>query len=164
MKQPGPENDYQKDHADLLRSSYKRWTGKDLIPPDFNSEEGARVLFESSFALLSHNADAEEPMLNYANKAGLYAFQLTWEELQEMPSRMTAEPDVQDERASLMQRVTETGCIDDYSGIRITKAGKRFHIEQATVWNLVDNEGTYHGQAAVFSDWTPLDPKTEDPA
>jgi hypothetical protein len=73
-----------------------------------------------------------------------------------MPSRLTAEDKIREERAALMKRVTEYGYIDDYSGVRISKSGKRFLIEQATVWNLMDSEGVYHGQAALFSDWIPL--------
>ena len=32
----------------------------------------------------------------------------------------------------------------------------RFRIERATVWNVVDAGGVYRGQAATFSEWTPV--------
>ena len=57
------------------------------------------------------------------------------------------------ERARLLQQVTEHGFINDYSGVRISKTGKRFVIEQATVWNLIGTAGTICGQAATFSRW-----------
>ena len=59
------------------------------------------------------------------------------------------------ERAALLSRVSRDNYIDDYSGVRITKTGKRFRIDQATVWNVVDSDtGDYLGQAAVFSYWS----------
>ena len=47
--------------------------------------------------------------------------------------------------------------MDDYSGIRISKTGRRFRIEQAIVWNLTDGVGNQLGQAATFDRWTPLE-------
>ena len=74
-----------------------------------------------------------------------------------MPSRLSAEPDLRSERAALMARVTRDGFIDDYSGVRVSATGRRFRIQKATVWNLDDDAGTRHGQAAAFSDWAFLD-------
>ena len=69
------------------------------------------------------------------------------------PSRLTAEAPNREERARLLAAVTKHGFIDDYSGIRISKTGRRFRIAQATVWNLLDEKGNYAGQAAMFSRW-----------
>ena len=71
-----------------------------------------------------------------------------------MPSRLSAEPVHQSARERLLATVAQQGYMDDYSGIRIAKSGRRFAIEQATVWNLLDNDGAYYGQAATFSRWT----------
>jgi hypothetical protein len=62
-----------------------------------------------------------------------------------------------DERARLLERTLRDGYVDDYAGIRISSTGKRFRIEQAIVWNLVDAAGIRHGQAATFDHWTPLE-------
>ena len=70
------------------------------------------------------------------------------------PSRKSAEPINREERQRLLDRVTSHGYIDDYSGIRISSSGKRFLIENAIVWDLVDHLGGYHGQAAVFDKWS----------
>jgi hypothetical protein len=69
------------------------------------------------------------------------------------PSRLTAEAPNREERARLLEVVTKRGFIDDYSGVRISKSGRRFKISRATVWNLVSENGEPHGQAATFSDW-----------
>lgn len=152
MESPSDQNAFQSPHADLLRSSFKHWTGKDLIEEPLDSITGAKFLFEAPFALLSHHHPISDPILNYGNKVVLSLFELSWDELVQMPSRLTAEPHEREERAELMKRVSENGYIDDYSGIRVSKSGKRFLIEQATVWNLIDSQGTYQGQAAIFSD------------
>ena len=38
-------------------------------------------------------------------------------------------------------------------GVRISAGGRRFRIDRAVVWNLVDDEGAYRGQAASFAVW-----------
>jgi hypothetical protein len=58
-----------------------------------------------------------------------------------------------DERARLLERTTRDGFVDDYQGIRISSTGRRFQIDQAIVWNLVDARGERVGQAATFSEW-----------
>ncbi len=78
---------------------------------------------------------------------------MSWDELTRTPSRLTAEAPNREERARLLAAVTAHGFIDDYSGIRISKTGRRFRIAQATVWNLLDEHGIYAGQAAMFSRW-----------
>ena len=78
---------------------------------------------------------------------------MSWDEFTRTPSRLTAEAPNREERARLLNAVTTLGFIDDYSGIRISKTGRRFRIEQATVWNLLDERENYVGQAAMFSRW-----------
>lgn len=68
-----------------------------------------------------------------------------------MPSRLSAEAPLREERAALLQRVSRHGFIDDYAGIRISARATRFRIENAVVWNLIDAEGAVHGQAAMFA-------------
>jgi len=119
-------------------------------------EEQARRLFYAPFVLLSHNT-APDPILNYANRAALTLFELTWEELVNLPSRKTAEPSEQEERERLLAMVSRQGYIDDYRGVRVAKSGRRFFIHQATVWNLLDDNGIFYGQAAMFRHWKFLD-------
>jgi len=80
-----------------------------------------------------------------------------------MPSRWTAEAPNRAERAQLLAEVTARGFIDDYSGMRIAQTGQRFLIEQATVWNLMDDEGQPCGQAATFREWRSLAAVTPAP-
>jgi hypothetical protein len=70
-----------------------------------------------------------------------------------MPSRLSAEPVNQQQREALLHQVKSQGFIDHYSGVRISKTGRRFRIDNAVVWNIFDQDGRYQGQAACFSDW-----------
>ncbi len=152
---PAAANAYLADHVQLLRNSLRTLTGRDLLEQDCPPAEAARQIFHAPFILLSHNA-AEEPLLTYGNRTGLALFELTWEELVVMPSRCTAEAVEREERIRLLAQVKANGFIDDYTGVRVSKHGQRFRIEQAVVWNLTDEKGLFCGQGAMFSNWTLL--------
>jgi hypothetical protein len=153
--EPQKANNYIAAHVALLLSSLRRWTGRTLVDSALPAEEQARRIFEAPFVLLSHDA-APDPILNYANRTGLQLFELAWNELVAMPSRLTAEAPERAERARLLAEVSARGFIDNYSGVRVARSGRRFRIERATVWNVVDETGRYIGQAAMFSDWRNL--------
>lgn len=136
----------------LIVRSLRHWTGRDLLPGLFNPLGLARNVFEAPFVLVSHGTEAD-PVLNYGNHVALLLWEMSWEELTRTPSRLTAEAPNREERVRLLEAVMRNGFIDDYSGIRISKTGRRFRIAQATVWNLLDERGNYAGQAATFSRW-----------
>lgn len=150
--EPAEENAFLAPHAALLLESLKRWTGKELFPEEQTDVQQARALFYAPFAVVSHNT-APDPIFNYANRTALSLFELTWEEFTALPSRLSAEPLHRDERARLMDAVRRNGYIDNYGGVRISKNGKRFRIENALVWNLMDAQETLQGQAALFAHW-----------
>ena len=143
--EPAPENAYWPAHAALLLHSYQHWTGRALLVDDTT----AHALYHAPFAVLSHDA-APDPCFTYANLVAQAAFEMLWSEIIGLPSRHSAEPPAQTERAHLLERVATQGYISDYSGVRITRSGKRFLIQQATVWNLQDPQGKRLGQAACF--------------
>lgn len=144
------------DHTQLMLDSFRRWLGRELIPRDGNPDDQAKSLWLAPFVVVSHNTEAD-PILNYANLTALTLWETDADTLLKMPSRLTAEPVHRDERARMMARTREQGFVDDYAGIRITATGKRFRIEQAIVWNLVDATGTLRGQAATFDHWDMLE-------
>lgn len=154
MQFPCSENNFQLEHAALLRSSFARLLSQELLlgcamlPP----QEFARNLFESPVVVLSHGLQ-DDPIFNYGNQAALDLFEMDWATLTQLPSRKSAQPINRDERARLLDAVTSKGFIDDYSGVRISSSGRRFLIPKAIVWNLVDEADKLQGQAATFSDW-----------
>jgi hypothetical protein len=146
------KTDFAIAHTACLARSLKHWTGRDLLPDDGSPDKLAQKVFESPFVLVSHGTESD-PILNYGNAAALALWEMSWEELTRTPSRLTAEAPNREERARLLAAVTQRGFIDDYSGVRISKTGRRFRIAQATVWNLVTEDGRPCGQAAMFARW-----------
>jgi len=153
---PSAANDFLSAHAERLLDSWHYWTGGHLIDPALVKIERARRLFHAPFAVLSHDT-APDPILNYANETALALFELNWDQLVRTPSRLTAEPMHREARAALLAQVSSRGYIDDYRGVRVSRTGRRFLIERATVWNLIDESGTPGGQAAAFRTWRFLD-------
>jgi hypothetical protein len=139
-------------HTECLLRSYKHFTGRELLDSKMTGPELARALYEAPFVLVSHGTEAD-PVLNYGNATALGLWEMSWEELTRTPSRFTAEAPNREERARLLAEVSEHGFIDNYSGVRISKNGRRFRITQATVWNLRDGAGAPCGQAATFAGW-----------
>lgn len=139
-------------HAATLARSFRHWLGRDLLPPGTDPCSFARDVFEAPFVLVSHGTQTD-PVLNYGNRAALALWEMSWEELTRTPSRFTAEPVAREERARLLAEVTQHGHIANYSGVRISKSGRRFCIAQAVVWNLLDERGEPYGQAACFDRW-----------
>ena len=132
--------------------SLKHFTGRELLPGELSAAGLAKKVFHAPFVLVSHGTEAD-PVLNYGNATALALWEMSWEELTRTPSRLTAEAPNREERARLLATVAQHGFIADYSGIRISKNGRRFRIAQATVWNLLTPEGRPCGQAAQFSHW-----------
>ena len=139
-------------HTECLARSFKHWTGRELLPDAIRERELAEQLFAAPFVVVSHGTEPD-PVLNYGNQAALTLWEMTWAELTSIPSRLTAEAPNREERARLLATVTSNGFIDDYSGVRISKSGRRFRIRNAIVWNLLSKTGQPCGQAATFDHW-----------
>ncbi len=143
-------------HTQRVLDSYQKWTEKSLLssiaPQPRSSIASAQHLFYAPFVVVTSNA-ASDPTLNYANQAGLDLWEMSWEVLTQTPGRNTAEPIYHEKRKQFLDEVQKSGFIDNYSGIRISRTGKRFKIEKATVWNLLSESGHYLGQAATFNHW-----------
>jgi hypothetical protein len=142
--------------VERLRRAFHALTGRDLIDAALSPEAAAEALFHAPFVVLSHDT-APDPLLTYGNAKALELFELSWAELTRLPSRYTAEAPNRAERARLLAQVAAQGFIDDYSGVRISRTGRRFLIEWATVWNLTDDAGRRCGQAAMFREWRYLE-------
>lgn len=139
-------------HTALTLRSYRYWTGRELLDPVGDANQTALSLYQASFAVLSHD-NAADPRFTYANLAAQQLFELPWADFIGMPSRLSAEPVAQAEREHLLAWVSAHGFMDDYTGVRITRSGKRFRVQRATVWNLLDDSLSVCGQAACLRDW-----------
>ncbi|HVU27110.1 MAG TPA: MEKHLA domain-containing protein [Verrucomicrobiae bacterium] len=139
-------------HTQMLARSFRKWTGRDLLPGLFNPAGLARNVFEAPFVLVSHGTETD-PVLNYGNRAALKLWEMSWDEFTRTPSRLTAEVPERAERARFLETVARDGFIENYSGVRISQSGKRFRIRNAIVWNLLSTDNQLCGQAAMFERW-----------
>lgn len=134
----------------LLASSYARLLGKALAPDHLSEAEAATWLYEDApYAILAHNT-APDPVFIYGNKAAQRRFEYDWDEITRLPSRLSAEAPNREERQRFLERVRTFGFESGYQGVRITRSGRRFMIEEATLWQLEDEHGTVHGQAVII--------------
>ncbi|MBU9345257.1 MEKHLA domain-containing protein [Burkholderia multivorans] len=142
----------------LLADSYRRLLNRPLVPDGLNAADGAAWLYDAApFGILAHDTSAD-PVFVYGNKRAQAIFEYGWDELTALPSRLSAEPMERRERQSFLEKVARDGFVSDYRGVRVTKSGKRFWIERATVWQLVDAGGVVRGQAAMIPQVRTIDP------
>jgi len=142
-------------HTQIMLDSFQHFVGHELITRSGQPVEDARIVFDAPFVVVSHGIQ-DDPILNYGNRTALSLWEMDVPIFTSTPSRLTAESLHRDERAALMSRAARDGFVDDYRGIRISRSGQRFLIEQAIIWNLINAQGEPMGQAATFSQWKPL--------
>ena len=137
-----------------LLVSYRTATGRELVS-GATLRERVEQLFHAPLVALSHDAEAE-PNYNFGNALALRLFEMDWEELTTMPSKRCAEPSHREERLAFLAQVEQRGFAEGYSGVRISKGGRRFRIEGVACWNIFDHDGRRMGQAACCPRWTYL--------
>ncbi len=136
-------------HVALLCSSYTHWTGLHLIPPAISAEDAVSELMAGPYAVVSHDT-AADPIFNYANYCALELFEMDSASFTRLPSRLSAEAVNQEKRGKALDEVAKHGFVQGYSGVRIASSGRKFLIRDTTIWNLVDAQGVFHGQAALI--------------
>jgi hypothetical protein len=159
-------------HSLTLIDSFKRATGRTLLPPGLSISDAPRALFEAPFVVVSHGTESD-PIFNYGNAAALALWGLSFEEFTSLPSRKSAPVDdspdaaaIQAQRAAALASAGGSGVVDGgYSGVRVSAGGRRFSIENASLWGvctpkgegLEGVQGASLGQAATFATVTWLD-------
>jgi hypothetical protein len=142
----------------LMANSFKSFTGASILgmadAADLDDAALAQALFHLPQAIVSHGAETD-PVFRYANQQALTLWEMDWHAFTRLPSRLSAESasDIQSDRDTLLKAALAKGWVDDYAGVRISSTGRRFHIRNTTLWNVVDSLGVHHGQAAFIRDW-----------
>ncbi len=149
---PNSENGYLKDYVYLISDSLRKLANIEIVDFSLSPEEQAQQAFNSDYVLLAHTG-SNEPIFNYANQTALNLFEMSWEEITNMPSKYSAESDERDKREKFLADVAEKGFSKNYSGIRISKSGRRFEIKNVILWNVYDSENNRIGQAALFDEY-----------
>lgn len=143
------------EHIAILAKCFQAYFAAPLFADSTDETEILANAWQAGFVLLSHGI-GDDPIFNFANIAAQQLFEMDYLALTRLPSRKSAGSSTQAERDKLLAEVSSKGCIDDYSGIRVSASGKQFFIERAKVWNLADEDGNYYGQAAMFNSWTAI--------
>ena len=143
------------EHCQYLLNSFKALTGRDLIDRSPSIEIQANNLFHANFVMVSHDTQPD-PVFNYGNQTALDLWEFDWEDFLQLPSRLSAEPMAQIDRDRLLLEAKNNGYIQSYGDVRISRTGKRFWIENVTIWTVTDRYGKDIGQAATFSKWSPI--------
>lgn len=140
------------DFLSHVLASYQRASGKPLVQGD-SREELVQRMAQAPFVLLSHDTQPE-PVYTFGNALALQLWEMTWQEFTSMPSNRCAEPMHREQREQFLKEVGEHGIARGYSGVRISKNGRRFRIEDVTCWNVINDRGERIGQAACYPRWT----------
>jgi MEKHLA domain len=143
--------------TERLLWSFEHWTGRSLLEKTLEITPAmvSQALFNAQFVVVSHGVEAD-PIFNYANQTALDLWEFGWDAFTQMPSRLSAEANLRVDRAQMLAQLENRGFWDGYSGVRISSRGRRFWIENVTIWNVIDPEGHSHGQAATFERWVYL--------
>jgi MEKHLA domain len=140
-------------HSQRLIQSFQHWTGRGLIASIAPSQELlAQALFEASFVVISHGTEAD-PIFNYGNRQALALWELDWQAFTQLPSRRSAAPGEQEDRAKLLAEAKQKGYISDFRAIRTSSTGRQFWIENVILWDVLDEQQQPIGQAATFAQW-----------
>ena len=151
---PSAANDWQGEHVTRVVEAFARVTGGDfLAEAGINRADLGRSVWDGNFALLTHDTNA---ILTYGNRFALDLWEMDWETLVRTPSRLTAPEEDRAARAVIMAQVERDGFTRSYTGRRVSRTGRFFLIENATVFTLTDEEGAGFGTGAFFKSVTRL--------
>jgi hypothetical protein len=132
----------------LIAESFARLLHRPLV--ETHDQDVVAALWNAPLAIVAHGVEPD-PIFFFGNRVALAAFECDVDGFVQMPSRLSAEAPLRQERQRLLDRVVRDGFIDDYAGLRVSATGRRFRIDSAIVWNLVDAQGASQGQAAAFT-------------
>ena len=141
--------------ATVILDSFRRCVGRELIDRSGDAAEDARRLFDLPQAVLAHDT-SPEPLLDWANRAAAVAFDATPDGLLGLPSSRTAPADATADRRQLFEILARRGFVTGYSGVRASLTGRRFIIDDVTVFELFDAAGKPAGHAAMIGATRPV--------
>ncbi len=101
------------------------------------------------YAIASHDTNS---VFNYANEASLQLFKTNWDEMIGVHSSVSASNSLQSERNRMLREVEKVGFVDGYKATRIAFDGSLFEINDAIIWDVIDNNNNSHGQAVLIMD------------
>ena len=139
------------EHSKLLSDSYERATARKLIELEAGSDVG-KALFDAPF----------RPVVPWYRRRSRVELR-KWRGVKAMGDvvggfyqhalSLNRRTNGTVAKGEVLEDAKRQGYSDGYYGIRISGSGQRFEIRNVLLWNIIDERGTYRGQAAIFSEW-----------
>jgi MEKHLA domain len=141
-----------------MLASYARWTGSELLADlglgrvagDALAVSG--MVYRLPWVVVAHGSGSD-PLFVYANHCAQTLWELDWPAFTQLPSRRSAAPGHVAERSGWLATAAAQGYVTGCHGERVSASGRRFLIEQVTIWNVLDASGAAQGQAAAYRSW-----------
>lgn len=134
----------------IVLESFTRVVGRPLVPPRLDDGQAVRWLYEEApYCVLTHDT-AAGPRFVHANKAAQHCFKYPWAEFARLPSRLSAEEPNRAERRVFLDQVTRDGLAEGYRGLRVSRSGRRFFIEDVPLWQMIDDGASCMGKGPCF--------------
>lgn len=86
-----------------IGESYQRLTGRPLVTAE---GDPVQTLWSAPYAIVAHSTEAE-PIFYFGNRKALELFEMDFDAFTHLPSRLSAEPLLREERAHLLEREME---------------------------------------------------------
>jgi hypothetical protein len=144
-----------------MLSSYAHWTGSELCLDlglgrlAGEAEAVAGVIHQLPWVVVAHGM-GPDPLFVYANRCALALWEIDWAAFTALPSRRSADDAHVAERSRWLATAAAQGYVTGCHGERVSAGGRRFWIEQVTIWNVLDEAGAALGQAAAYRSWRHL--------
>jgi hypothetical protein len=144
-----------------MLSSYARWTQSELCVDlglgrlAGDAQAVAGIIYQLPWVVVAHGQGAD-PLFVYANRCAQALWELDWAAFTALPSRRSADPGHVAERSRWLATAAAQGYVTGCHGERVAASGRRFLIEQVTIWNVLDQAGAALGQAAAYRSWRHL--------
>lgn len=141
-----------------MLASYAHWTTRELLADlgigrvTGDAVEIARIVHALPCVVVSHGP-GPDPIFVYANRCALELWELDWDAFTRLPSRRSADVVHVEERSRWLATAAAQGYVTGCHGERVSSSGRRFIIEDVTIWNVIDDLGAPCGQAAAYRTW-----------
>jgi hypothetical protein len=141
-----------------MLASYVHWTTRELLADlgigrvAGDAVEIARIVAGLPCVIVSHGS-GPDPVFVYANRCALELWELDWDAFTRLPSRRSADAVHVEERSRWLATAAAKGYVTGCHGERVSSSGRRFIIEDVTIWNVIDEAGLPCGQAAAYRTW-----------
>lgn len=146
-------NGHLTDFVHSLTRSYEEFFGESIPGVRETSSVSPIVqCWQAPGVIVAHDG-APDPVMVFGNQTALDLWEMDWVTFLGTPSRYTAEEDAREERHAMLAQAQRDGFYRGYRGIRVSATGRRFRIEDALIWNVLDLDGSKIGQAATFDTW-----------